>query len=65
MTSYRVNAELTVEVTDPAAVRRLGAGEDEQGAIQRALDAGLRELPGVAARYGLKVSDATATVEPS
>jgi hypothetical protein len=65
MTSYRVKAELTVEVTDATALSRLGGGGDEQATIQRALDAGIRELPGVAQRYGLKVTDASATVESS
>jgi hypothetical protein len=52
MTDYTVHATLTV------------SGEAiDKAAIQAAVDAGLRELPGVAARYGFTVSDARATVD--
>lgn len=52
MADYTVHATLTVS----------GDAVD-RAAIQSALDAGLRELPGLAARYGFTVSDASATIE--
>ncbi|MGB3909904.1 MAG: hypothetical protein WBL06_05485 [Pseudolysinimonas sp.] len=52
MTEYTVNATLTVsgDATDKAT-------------IQAAVDAGLKELPSVAARYGFTVSDVRATID--
>ena len=52
MTDYTVHVTLTVsgEATDRAT-------------IQSAVDAGLRELPGLAARYGFTVSDASASID--
>lgn len=52
MTEYTVHATLTV------------SGETvDRATIQQALDLGLRELPGLATRYGFTISDATATLE--
>jgi hypothetical protein len=52
MTDYTVHATLTV------------SGEAvDRATIQAALDAGLRELPSLAARYGFTVSDARATID--
>ena len=52
MTDYIVRATLTVSGD---------AGDREK--IQAGLDAGLKELPGVASRYGFTVTDATATID--
>ena len=52
MTDYIVRATLTVS----------GDAAD-RAKIQAGLDAGLKELPGVAARYGFTVTDATATID--
>jgi hypothetical protein len=57
MTSYKVNATLTVEVANSTG--------DDSATIQAAVDAGLKELPGVAQRYGFRITDADATVEPA
>lgn len=52
MTDYIVRATLTV------------SGDSvDRATIQQALDAGLKELPGVAARYGFTITDATADIE--
>lgn len=64
MTSYKVNATITVEVTNPSVLSAIGgAGGDERAQIQAAVNAGLKELPGVAQRYGFRVTDSSATVE--
>ena len=52
MTEYIVSATLTVS-GDTA----------DKAKIQSAVDAGLGELPGLAARYGFTVTEAQATVE--
>jgi hypothetical protein len=52
MTDYTVQATLTV-----------GGEAVDRATIQAALDAGLRELPSLAARYGFTVSDARATID--
>lgn len=52
MTTYTVQASLTV------------SGDSvDRSMLEGALDAGLRELPALAARYGFEVRDATARVE--
>ena len=52
MTDYTVHATLTV------------SGDSvDRASIQRALDAGLKELPGVASRYGFTITDARADIE--
>jgi hypothetical protein len=52
MTTYTVQASLTV------------SGDSvDRAMIEGALDAGLKELPALAARYGLQITDATARVE--
>jgi hypothetical protein len=51
MTDYTVHATLTVS-----------GDAIDKSTIQAALDAGLKELPGLAARYGFTVSDASATI---
>lgn len=54
MTDYTVRATLTV------------SGDSvDRATIQRALDAGLRELPGVASRYGFTITEAKADIEES
>jgi hypothetical protein len=67
MTSYKVNATITVEVTNPAALSAIGAagGGDERAGIEAALRAGLKELPGGAQRYGFRIVDSSATVDPA
>jgi len=66
MTTHTVSVILTVEVTNPAVVSMIpgvrAAGGDEKAQLQAAVDAGLRELQSLGGRYGLKVSDASATV---
>jgi hypothetical protein len=64
MASYKVNATITVEVTNPSALTAFGGG-DERSGIESAVQAGLRELPGVAQRYGFRVIDTSASVEPA
>lgn len=54
MTDYTVHATLTVS----------GDGVD-RAKIQQALDAGLKELPGIASRYGFTITDSSATVDES
>lgn len=52
MTDYIVRATLTV------------SGDDaDRAKIEAGLDAGLKELPGVASRYGFTVTEATATID--
>jgi len=67
MTTYTVNATLEVEITDPATLAAVaglgGGGGDERSQIQAALDAGLKELPGIGRRYGFAVKSSSATVE--
>jgi len=67
MTKYTVTATIDVEGSNPRALAALagGSGGDERSQIQAAVDAGLRELPRVAQRYGFQLSDASATVEPA
>lgn len=52
MSDYTVRATLTVS----------GDTVDRE-TVQAALDAGLKELPGLAARYGFTITDASATVD--
>ncbi len=52
MTDYTVRATITV------------SGDTvDRATIQGALDAGLKELPGIASRYGFTITDARADVE--
>ncbi len=52
MTAYTVNATITVS-----------GDEDDRAKIEAAVQAGLKELPGVASRYGFTVTDSSASVE--
>ena len=52
MTDHTVHVTLTVS-----------GDAIDKATIQSAVDAGLRELPGLAARYGFTVSDASATID--
>ena len=52
MSEYTVRATLTVT-----------GDEADRAKIQAGLDAGLKELPAVAARYGFTISDARAEIE--
>ena len=52
MTEYTVHATITVS-----------GEESDRAKIQAGVDAGLKELPGVASRYGFTITDATATVD--
>ena len=63
MTSYTVKATITTEVGNSAALQAFGGGADEASQIQAAVDAGLKELRGIAGRYGFTITDASATVE--
>lgn len=51
MTDYIVRATVTV------------SGDIDRAMIQSTLDAGLKELPGLASRYGITVTDASATID--
>ena len=46
MTDYTVNAKITVS-----------GGDDDRAKIQDAVDAGLRELNGIASRYGFTITE--------
>ena len=67
MTTYTVNATIEVEITNPSALNAIasltGGSGDERSKVQSAVDAGLKELPGIGNRYGFAVKSATATVE--
>jgi hypothetical protein len=52
MTDYIVNAKITVS-----------GGDDDRAKIQDAVDAGLKELNGIASRYGFTITDSSANVE--
>jgi hypothetical protein len=52
MTDYTVNATITVS-----------SGEGDRARIQAAVDAGLKELNGIASRYGFTITESSATVE--
>jgi hypothetical protein len=54
MTDYTVNAKITVS-----------GGDDDRAKIQAAVDAGLKELNGIASRYGFTITDSSATVDAS
>jgi hypothetical protein len=54
MTDYTVNATITVS-----------GSEGDLAKIEAAVDAGLKELPGIATRYGFTVTDSNATVAAS
>jgi len=64
MSTHTVTVSLTVEVINPAVLRSIPgvSGGDERAQLQSALEVGLRELESLTGRYGIKVSDATATV---
>ena len=66
MSTHTVTATITVEITDPTVLAAIpglhAAGDDERAELQAAADAGLRELKSLVGRYGLRVSEATATV---
>lgn len=63
MATHTVNATLTVEITNATALSAIGAsGADERAAVQAAVQAGLKELPSVAQRYGFRILDSSATV---
>jgi hypothetical protein len=52
MTDYTVTAKITVSGSDT-----------DRAKIQSAVDAGLKELNGIATRYGFTITDSSATVE--
>ena len=66
MTTYTVTATIEVEITNPSALDAIaglsGNTGDERSKVQSAIDAGLKELPGIGRRYGFDVKSATATV---
>jgi len=65
MSTHTVTVTLLVEVTNSkvlAVIAGAQAGGDERAELQAAADAGLRELKSLVGRYGLRVSEATATV---
>ena len=51
MTDYTVTGTITVSGSD-----------DDRARIQAAVDAGLKELNGIASRYGFTITDSNATV---
>ena len=64
MSTHTVTVTLDVEITNPAVLRAIPgvSGDGERSQLQSALDVGLRELEQLTGRYGMKVSNATATV---
>jgi hypothetical protein len=67
MTTYTVKATIEVDITNPSALNAIagmtGNTGDERSKVQSAIDAGLKELPGIGSRYGFAVKSASATVE--
>ena len=64
MSTHTVTVTLDVEITNPAVLRSIPgvSGGDEGAQLQSALDVGLRELEQLSGRYGMKVSNATASL---
>ena len=67
MTNYTVTATFTVSPDSPEALSRVASlagssGGDERSQIEAAVNAGLKEVPGLVRRYGFTVTDASATV---
>ena len=66
MTTHTVQATITVEITNPSALSSIssvtGGTGDERAQIEAAVNAGLRELPPIAQRYGFRVVESSATV---
>jgi hypothetical protein len=62
MATHTVNATITVDVSNPAALAAFGSSGDESAQVQAAVDAGLKELTSIATRYGFTITDASATV---
>ena len=66
--SYVITATITVQVTNPSAVRAIaavsgaGVSGDERADLEAAVGAGLKELPGLVQRYGFQVVDSHAVV---
>ncbi|MEO6533810.1 MAG: hypothetical protein ABIO06_09585 [Pseudolysinimonas sp.] len=65
--SYTVTATITVRITNPTTVTAIsamtgGGSGDERSQLQAAMDAGLKELPGIGQRYGIQVLDSHADV---
>jgi hypothetical protein len=64
MATYTINATIHVDITNTAALDAIaGTSGDERSQVQSAIDAGLKELPGIGRRYGFDVTSASATVE--
>jgi hypothetical protein len=68
MATHTISATITVEITNPSALAAVsaisgGTGGDERAQVQAAVNAGLRELPSIAQRYGFRVTESSATVE--
>lgn len=62
MATHRITANLTVEVTNPSTLAAIAGGGDERAAVEAALEAGLKELPAIAQRYGFRILDSSVSV---
>lgn len=67
MATHTVHATITVEITNPSALAAIaalsGGSGDERAQVEAAVNSGLRELPGIAQRYGFRVTESSATVD--
>ena len=63
MSTHTITATIVVDITNPAALNAVGGSSgDERAQVQAAINAGLRELPSIAQRYGFKITESSATV---
>ena len=63
MSTHTITATITVDITNPAMLKSIGGGSgDEREQVQAAINAGLRELPSIAQRYGFRITESSATV---
>jgi len=63
MSSHTITATIVVDITNPSALNAISGGSgDESAQVQAAINAGLRELPSIAQRYGFKITESSATV---
>jgi len=68
--TYRVEATVSIDVTDAATVKAIAAGGGQSGGSERdqleaAAKVGLAELKRISDRYGLTIGDATLVVTQS
>ena len=63
MTTHTVHATITVEVSNSSILGSIGGGGDERSQVERALQAGLRELPAIGQRYGFTIIGSEVSVD--